>query len=117
MKKSNWRWMKYVVALVIPIQTIWGIEVGGWQLFSPLILAFLIIPLLELLLPADHSNLDALQSELEGKNPLYDGLIYLMVPLQYFTLSLFLWKIGEPNHSSLEKIVMISAMGLNCGII
>ena len=117
MKKSNWRWMKYVVALVIPIQTIWGFEVGGWQLFSPLILAFLIIPLLELLLPADHSNLDALQSELEGKNPLYDGLIYLMVPLQYFTLSLFLWKIGEPNHSSLEKIVMISAMGLNCGII
>lgn len=117
MKKSNWRWLKYVVALFIPILTILGYIGGGWILILPLVIAFLLIPLFELFLPSDNSNLDEVQSELEGRNLMYDGLLYLMVPLQYFTLYLFLKKIGEPNHSNFERIIMISAMGLNCGII
>ncbi|MBK9637668.1 MAG: alkane 1-monooxygenase [Bacteroidetes bacterium] len=117
MKKSNWRWTKYVVALVIPLLTIMGFIIGRWALYLPLAIAFVLIPLLELLLPSDSSNLDDIQLELEGKNSNYDRLLYLMVPLQYITLYLFLMKIGEPNHSGLEKITMISVMGLNCGII
>lgn len=117
MKKSNWRWLKYVVALFIPILTILGYIGGGWILILPLVIAFLLIPLFELFLPTDNSNLDEVQSELEGRNLMYDGLLYLMVPLQYCTLYLFLKKIGEPNHSNFERIIMISAMGLNCGII
>jgi alkane 1-monooxygenase len=117
MKKSNWRWMKYVVALAIPLHTIFGFGLGGWALLLPLLIAFIIVPSLELILPADNSNMDEVQLELEGKNVMYDGLLYLMVPLQYFTVYLFLTKIGEPHYSSLEKVMMISAMGLNCGII
>lgn len=117
MMASNWRWMKYVVALVIPLHTIWGFYAGGWFLFFPLFLAFLIIPFLELLIPPDPSNLNTLQSELERKNPMYDGFLYLLLPIQVFAVILFLNRIGDSNLTGFEKIVMVSCMGLNCGII
>lgn len=117
MMTSNWRWLKYVVALVIPLHTIWGFYTGGWLLLFPLFLSFLFIPLLELLIPPDPSNLDALQSELEGKNPMYDGLLYLLLPLQIFNIILFLNLVGGSEVTNFDRIVMISCMGLNCGII
>jgi alkane 1-monooxygenase len=117
MMASNWRWLKYVVALVIPLHTIWGFYEGGLLLLFPLFLSFLLIPFLEILIPADLSNLDALQSELEEKNPMYDGLLYLLLPLQILNLFLFLNLVGDSGVSNFDRVAMISCMGLNCGII
>ncbi|MBK7964219.1 MAG: alkane 1-monooxygenase [Bacteroidetes bacterium] len=114
---SNWRWLKYLVALVIPLHTIYGFYAGGWFLLFPLFLSFLLIPLLELLIPPDSSNMNALQLELEERNPMYDGLLYLLLPLQIFNLFLFLNQVGDSEVSNFDRIVMISCMGLNCGII
>jgi alkane 1-monooxygenase len=117
MAGSNWRWLKYVVALVIPLHTVWGFLAGGWWLVFPLLLAFILIPILEILIPPDPSNMDALQSELEAKNPVYDGLLYILLPLQILNLFLFLNQVGDEDVTSFNRIVMISCMGLNCGII
>jgi alkane 1-monooxygenase len=113
----NIRWIKYLVALVIPLHTIAGFLAGGWLLYVPLALAFVIIPLIELVLKPDLSNLDEMEAKKEAKHPAYDLLLYVLLPLQAFTIFLFLNKIDDPGLSLSDKGCMIACMGLNCGII
>lgn len=106
-----------MVALVIPLHTIWGFDAGGGWLYFPLALAFFIIPLIELLLKPDLSNLEGMEAENQAKHPAYDVLLYILLPLQAVSLFLFLTNINNPSSSGINKAVMIACMGLNCGII
>ncbi len=109
--------LKYMNVLIIPVLTYVSFNSYGWLAFSPIIYGFVIVPLLELFVAADPSNLSEAEEELRKKNPVYDWQVYLMIPIQCVFVYLFLKSIGEPGLELAAKVGRITGMGLMCGVI
>jgi alkane 1-monooxygenase len=89
----------------------------GIQTYGILIFAFIILPISELFFKADKFNIPK-EDESENLNSkFYDWMLYIMVPIQYFIFGLFLYRISNPNLETFEKIGIISAFGISCGIL
>ena len=116
MNFKNLRALKYLLAYSLPFTVAISFLNDGWLTFIPLIYAFGFIPGIELLLKADPHNLNQIEKEVRREDRLYDWLLYLLVPLQYFFLFWFLVVITDTN-SSLEFWGRSSAMGILCGVI
>ncbi len=107
---------KYMLIYLLPILVWSSFHAEGLLTFLPVIFVFLLIPLLELLLRPDHSNMDAVQAEKEKKNSVYDWILYLSVPVQLGMLVYFFKVIGNTGMGTVEYYGRISAMGMLCGV-
>jgi len=77
---------------------------------------FVLIPILEMLMPYSEANLTSAEEELEKKDIWYDIALYMIVPLHLTLLVYFFFVISDPNLSSSEYMAKILAMGFGCGI-
>jgi alkane 1-monooxygenase len=83
--------LKYLAALSIPLTAFIGISEGGaWTFLTP-VYAFVLIPILEILLPQDASNLPPDTRENAAHNRAYDWMLYANVPIVYGLL----WLVGS----------------------
>lgn len=87
----------------------------GWLIWTPLIYAWILIPLLELFIKPDPTNLSDAEEEMARHNRLYDYLLYLIVPLQYVALGLFLYSVTFVAQPSIDIAGKTAVMGLLCG--
>lgn len=115
MKKLNS--LKYLQGAIVPILAWVSFDRYGWQAFLPVIWLFVVVPLLELLFRPDPSNLSKAEEKTRLDNILYDLQIYLMVPIQLFTLVYFLFSMQEEGLMIVDKIGRIASMGASCGVI
>ncbi|MBP7166752.1 MAG: alkane 1-monooxygenase [Bacteroidia bacterium] len=111
------RSLKYSLAFLIPLCTLWGIWNGGWFCWVPAFLAFIVVPVLELWMSPDPRNLQAAEADLAAKDKMYDLFLYLLVPLQWFILFEYLLAVNRPDLSGAELAGMSVSMGLLCGIV
>ena len=111
------RVFKYASPFLIYWGALYAFVTTGLPVWLPLIYSWIIIPLLELFIRPDDSNLSAAEEELAKKNKAYDCFLYAVVLLQYFALGLFLYSVTY--HSSQQSWVDITGkvlvMGLLCG--
>ncbi len=84
---------------------------GIWTFALPLY-AFLFVPLLEQIIPATGTNLTEEEEEQEAKNPMYDYVLYIMVPVLYGFLILGIFSLQEPGLTTLELVGRIFSIGL-----
>ena len=110
------RAFKYLSPFIIYAGSFRALNVTGFEVWLPLIYAFAVIPLIELLLKPDASNLSAAEEELARKNPYYDVLLYAVVVLQYLALYMFLRGLTYDHLSTADIAGRISVMGLLCGV-
>ena len=110
------RFLKYATAFV-SIVVIWiSIIAGGiWVFFAP-VYAFVLIPALELFLHGSAANYTKAEEEVLKKDIKFDILIWLIVPLQYFMMFVFLTHIGQEGLPLWERIGLIMAFGISCGV-
>lgn len=107
--------LKYLAALSIPLSAVIGLHFKGvWCFFTPLY-SFVIIPILEMLLPQDNKNYS--ESELEEKkvNKLFDWMLYLNLPIVF---GLLIWALITVTSLSLETyefIGLVLSMGMVIG--
>jgi alkane 1-monooxygenase len=111
------RALKYLLVFTLPLAVGLSWERTGWITFVPVLYAFGLIPLLELFLPANQSNLNPMEVDRVRANPLYNLLLYLVVPLQYVFLFIFIQKMADPTLDSLTRWGYTSGMGLMCGVL
>jgi alkane 1-monooxygenase len=83
---------KYLIAYLVPLTVFAALYLHGGWVFSALMLAFVIIPLLELVLPMTAENLSADEEAVQSSRPYFDLLLYLNVPM-YF--GLVAWYFGQ----------------------
>jgi alkane 1-monooxygenase len=114
-QNMNARLLKYASPFLIYVGAVQSFLSSGWVVFIPLIYAWVLIPVLELFLPADDKNLSAAEEELAKSNQLYDFLLYAIVPLQFLALSLFLYSISFHPQSTIDIVGKTAVMGLLCG--
>ncbi len=108
---------KYLIAYLLPFVGFLGLYYGGiWSLGS-VYLGFLIIPLLELVLPKSSENLSPATAELKSKAYFFDFLLYLNIPILYGLIWYFFQILHQGGLSTFEQIGMTLNMGLVLGTI
>lgn len=108
---------KYLAGFTIPITVFISLYAGGIWSFTSILYGFMLLPILESLLPDATANLEAAEEEMAKKDRTYDILLYLNVPIQYGLLIFFLWSVKQGGQTTLELIGMTLSMGLSCGVI
>ena len=108
--------LKYLAAFTIPISAIISIYFKDiWSFFTPFY-AFVIIPILEILLPVDTSNLSPEEREQKQHSKVFDWLLYLNVPLIYLFLLYTLIDITSNTYQTFEIIGLVFSIGIVLGV-
>jgi alkane 1-monooxygenase len=107
--------LKYLAAFTLPLSAVVSLYfLEHWSYFTPFY-AFVIIPVLELLLPQAKANLDKKELETKKHNALFDWLLYLNVPVVYGLLVYALWFVSSQNISIFEIIGLTFSVGIVLG--
>lgn len=109
------RVFKYFIPLLFFAGAIRSFNTHGWVIWVPMMVAWILIPVLELLIRPDPSNMDAAQEELARSSRVYDLLLYIIVPLQYTALFDYLQGMMQDTLSNAEAMGRTAVMGLLCG--
>lgn len=110
------RKLKYLIVFLIPLSAWLSLNRHGIGSYELLIFAFGIVPFLELFIKPDASNLSGGEEALVAKDKFYDFLVYSIVPVHYFFLGYFLYRIEQPGLSVVDKVGYVITMGLLNGI-
>jgi alkane 1-monooxygenase len=111
----NYRAFKYLLPFLIFVGTWRSFHGHGLIIFLPLMFAFILIPLLELLILPNAKNMSEAEEAIAKNDRLYDWFLYLIVPLQYMALYWFLAGITDQSLVWWERMGRILSMGLACG--
>ena len=107
--------LKYLAAMSIPASMLIGLYfMGYWSFFTP-IYAFVLIPILELLLPQDASNHEGKLREEKKKNILFDWMLYLNIPLVFGLLLYILVQLPQNTYALYELVGLVLSMGIVLG--
>ena len=112
----KFRALKYLLPLILFAGAIRSFQHTGIMVWFPLILAWVMIPLLELFIKSDPENMNATEEELAKTDKTYDIILYLIVPLQFIALYYFLKNINDPALQWNDITGRVLVMGLLCGV-
>lgn len=107
---------KYVSIFLLPLTVAISFTFNGFFAYLPLIVFFILIPILEHFLPQDNTNLSETEQLIVAKDPFYDWLLYLLVPIQIGFLAWYLLNISEVENT-LEVVGRTLSMGIMCGVV
>jgi len=111
--------MKYLLAYILPLCCFIGLTVGGWMTFLTPLVAFGLIPMLELVLQGRNHPPEPMEGALAY---LYDVLVYLHVPVMYFLLYVLLQGAAIGEYATYEIVgstvsvgIILGSFGMNLG--
>lgn len=87
----------------------------GIYCWGPLLFMFALIPLAELVLQPNAQNLSEAEEQIAKSNPIYDVLLWAVVPAQWTMLFLFLFSFSQANLNPWDILGRVIGMGLLCG--
>jgi alkane 1-monooxygenase len=111
------RALKYAAVFTLPLTVAVSFTSQGWMTFVPILYAFGLIPLVELLFKPDPRNLDEAEKELVKSDRLYDFMTYAMVPIQWAFVVWFVFAIQESGLSGTSLAGRITGLGMLCGVV
>lgn len=106
---------KYLSPLILYCLAWLSFSSTGFATWLPLLYAWVLLPLTELFLHPDGSNMEAAEEELAKQNKWFDYMLYLIVVYQYIILFYFLRSFEQPGLQWWEIMGRIFTMGLLCG--
>lgn len=107
--------LKYLAAFSLPLVAFIGLYFKGVFAFLTPVYAFVIIPVLELLLPVETSNLE--EDEVKDKltKKVFDWLLYLNLPVVYGLVIWSFFIISNTNLATYEFVGFIFSIGIVLG--
>lgn len=109
--------LKYLLVYTLPLTVYFAFNGTGWISFLPVFVFFLLVPLLELFIPPDKANMDKKIADDEKNQPIYDLILYAILPVQLGFLIYFLFVLQNTELWTPEFFGRIISMGLMCGVI
>ena len=104
--------LKYLAALSIPLTACIGLYLQGVFAFSVPEYAFIVLPILEIILPLDETNLETSEVETKLKNKLFDWMLYLNFPIVFGLLFFALHIVSTQTLETYEFIGFIASIGI-----
>ena len=112
----NFRFLKYMSAFLSVVVILVSITVGGPWVFFAVFYAFMLIPFLELFMQGSDENYSKSEEEALKKDFKFDLLVWMIVPVQWIMMFVFLTHVGRAGLPLWERIGLISAFGISCGV-
>ena len=109
--------IKYLLVFTTPIVVLFSLSMNGLGTYFALVFVFAFIPLLEFLFKGNENNLTELEEAIALEDKTYDYIIWSLVPMQVLTLVYFLVRISDPSVFYYEKVGMMTAFGISCGVL
>ena len=110
------RKFKYLGAYLIPLFGLFTFKSTGVYAFFGLIFLYVLVPILEQILPLSSYNLNKAEKELAKESSFFDLTLYLLVPLHLFVIYSFLITVSNANISTLDLIACVLMMGTILGV-
>jgi alkane 1-monooxygenase len=118
--------MQFLVGYIIPLAMFVSLYFKGYTVVLGLMIAFFIIPILELFFKGNTQNMSPEEEQEALLNPFFDLVLYLHLPLFYLALVCYLYTANiyftEYSFSAIEMAfltitmgVILGAMGINIG--
>ena len=104
--------LKYLFAYTIPLSAFVSIFSNGILTFTTPIYAFIIIPILEVLMKDYDTQYDVNQKNKRLSNHLFDILLYLNIPFVFVLLFFGLYNLTNTSLMIYEKIGIISSLSI-----
>ena len=107
--------LKYLLAYSGPVLMFLGLLWGGWWSFAFVAEAFLLVPLLELVLPHSTENIEPEKESKRSQIFYFDLLLYLHLPILFGMIWMYFAKISFTPVSSFELVGLTVGMGIFLG--
>jgi len=107
---------KYLAAYLMPIACFAGLYFGGWAAPGAFYIGFLIVPVLELFVPAAPRPEDETILQEKSKVSFFDYLLYLNVPFLYINALYFVWILGNREMTTFEVTFSVINVGILMGV-
>ncbi len=107
--------LKYLSPTIVYVLAWLAFSQHGWLTWSPMLYAWIILPLMELFIQPNAKNMNVAEEELAKNDRIYDYMLYLIVLLQFIALYKFLTVINQPALLWWEVAGRVWTMGLLCG--
>ena len=104
--------LKYLAAFSIPFAAFIGLYFKGHLVFLTPIYAFVMLPVLELILPVDTENLTQESINHKLKQKVFDWLLYLNLPVVYGLLFFGIYEASISTNETYELVGMIISVGI-----
>ena len=108
--------LKYLIAYVAPISAWLGFYFEGWWSPGSIYVAFIIIPLLELVLPVKQDNIQEKEESRKVNNMFFDIILWFNVPILFLLLVMYLNRVTSGDLNPGEQAGMLFNMGLIIGV-
>ncbi|MGB3150649.1 MAG: alkane 1-monooxygenase [Maribacter sp.] len=107
--------LKYLAAITLPISAVISIYFKEyWSFFTPFY-AFVLIPVLEVLLPHDTSNYESEEREEKEKSIIFDWMLYLNLPIVFGLLFCLIYDVSSNTYENYEILGLVLSMGIVLG--
>ena len=107
--------LKYLAAFTLPLSAVISIYFKGYFSFFTPFYAFVLIPVLELLLPQDKSNFEGEERVEKEKSKLFDWMLYLNIPIIFGLITYLLFDITSNSYENYELIGLVFTLGIVLG--
>ena len=104
--------LKYLFAYTVPISTVISFSSFGLGTYSAVLYAFVILPILDIVLGKDNSNLSTEKSETKKINKIFDWMLYVNLPVVYCIMLYGFFKIYNNDYYTFEMIGMCLSAGI-----
>ena len=112
--------LKYFFAYTVPISTLVSFSSFGLGTYSAVMYAFVVLPILDIVLGKDNSNLSTEKSETKNINKIFDWMLYVNLPVVYCIMLYGFFKIYNNDYSAFEMIgiclsggILLATNGIN----
>jgi alkane 1-monooxygenase len=113
----NFGALKYFSVFSLPLLAYVSFHHEGWLSFLPVIEAFVLVPILEMFFAPDNSNFSEEEEKRRLESRFYDVIVYLVVPVHFYCLWVFLDTIQDPQVSLFTVAGRVTSMGMLCGVL
>jgi alkane 1-monooxygenase len=108
--------LKYLAAYLVPVSCFLGLYFGGWWSPGILYIGFVLVPLLELFVPAAPRPREEAVLMEKSKLRFFDYLLYLHVPILYLLTGYYIWILGHREMTTIETVFTVINAGILLGV-
>lgn len=106
---------KYLLAYIIPVSAFISIQGSGWVTWLTVIIAFGVIPIIEILVGTNTKNLSSDEAQKKKTETFFDVLLYINVLLVYGCIIFLLYNLHQRSYEIWEIGGVIISTGIVLG--
>ena len=107
--------LKYLIAYIPILSVYFGVYYQGVFSYSGLIIAFGVIPIVEMFSKGKTANLKPTEEDSVLRQRLFDWLLYLNLPLLYGLIAYYFYALNAFDLTTFEIVGMTLSVGIMCG--